>query len=547
MIQRLLITATFLITGVIASNGQCGTYDQTLSLINSISSRQKTFTNTPHTNQSGAISFSWIACGSGWLRIQILVAANTWLEIGYWTGTSCGWRNVSANITPEQLDSAVTAGIGNIEVSLSASDGCVAGVGCATANDPAVNNLRLTYTISFTDFSQNETAVCDGETITFVDETNTPVISRSWSFPGGSPASSTDSIITVTYNSAGTFDVTLFTILACGNDLTTKNNLIVVSESPDATIIVNGATTFCEGDSVLLSASGTAIYQWYFEGNAIPGATDSQMYAALTGTYALAVANSIGCTDSSSNGISVLADPIPVASISINGNSEICDGDSVELVAGQAVAYEWFIDGVLINADSNTYWAAESGSYIVVMVNSAGCSDSLINPANIIVNLLPDATITPVDTLCENSAPVNLESASQGGVWAGTGVAGTTFDPSAVGSGTYTVSYSVQDPNGCSNSSTIDIQVMQCVGLLPLSVEDMKLYPNPTDGMMALDLSLFQNSLEVTILNVEGEELIQVLLGGTQNTVDLHSMSPGIYFVKIESQGQSVIKKLILY
>ncbi len=53
----------------------------------------------------------------------------------------------------------------------------------------------------------------------------------------------------------------------------------------------------------------------------------------------------------------------------------------------------------------------------------------VITTAIILIVPYPDATITPVDTLCEESAPVDLTAHDPGGRWSGTGVTGHRFNP----------------------------------------------------------------------------------------------------------------------
>jgi PKD repeat protein len=51
-----------------------------------------------------------------------------------------------------------------------------------------------------------------------------------WIFEGGTPATSTDTLVTVNYNSAGSYAVTLIAIGANGTDTIVTNNYIQVSE-----------------------------------------------------------------------------------------------------------------------------------------------------------------------------------------------------------------------------------------------------------------------------------------------------------------------------
>jgi len=75
---------------------------------------------------------------------------------------------------------------------------------------------------------------------------------------------------------------------------------------------------------------------------------------------------------------------------------------------------------------------------------------------------IPDATITPVDTLCEFDSNINLTAATEGGTWSGTGIVNAytgEFSPRIAGSGTHTITYLVTAGNDCSSTDTEDIVV----------------------------------------------------------------------------------------
>jgi Zn-dependent metalloprotease/PKD repeat protein len=82
------------------------------------------------------------------------------------------------------------------------------------------------------DFIASATQIYIGETVTFTDLTLENPSSWSWSFEGGTPSSSTAQHPTVTYNSVGTFNVTLVATNAQGSNATTKVDYITVSEKP---------------------------------------------------------------------------------------------------------------------------------------------------------------------------------------------------------------------------------------------------------------------------------------------------------------------------
>ena len=84
----------------------------------------------------------------------------------------------------------------------------------------------------------------------------------------------------------------------------------------------------------------------------------------------------------------------------------------------------------------------------------------VVTTAIILIVPYPDATITPIDTLCVEGSPVTLKAHDSGGSWSGDGVSGNTFDPGAAGVGDHIIRYNITDSNGCSASDQITITVV---------------------------------------------------------------------------------------
>jgi hypothetical protein len=73
---------------------------------------------------------------------------------------------------------------------------------------------------------------------------------------------------------------------------------VTVNKNPNANITAAGATTFCPGDSVILTLTpiGGSTYQWYKGANPIPGATSLSYVAKISGNYKCRVTkNATGC------------------------------------------------------------------------------------------------------------------------------------------------------------------------------------------------------------------------------------------------------------
>jgi PKD repeat protein len=79
------------------------------------------------------------------------------------------------------------------------------------------------------DFNVSQSSICPNMTVQFTDMSSLNPTGWSWSFPGGTPATSTLQNPTVTYPTSGTYNVTLTATNANGSDVETKSAYIVVS------------------------------------------------------------------------------------------------------------------------------------------------------------------------------------------------------------------------------------------------------------------------------------------------------------------------------
>jgi PKD repeat protein len=71
----------------------------------------------------------------------------------------------------------------------------------------------------------SDTFICVNGSITFDGSNSTDATAFSWSFPGGSPSTSTSSAPVVTYNTTGTYTAQLIVTNSCGNDTINYTNI----------------------------------------------------------------------------------------------------------------------------------------------------------------------------------------------------------------------------------------------------------------------------------------------------------------------------------
>jgi PKD repeat protein len=134
---------------------------------------------------------------------------------------------------------SITAGAGTTSITVTAGAIGQNGNITVTATYPcgtsSASTLAVTVisTIPVADFSGSPTTVTVGGSVTFTDLSSPTATSWSWSFPGGTPATSTLQNPTIVYNSIGVYNVSLTATNCIGSGAPiTKNNYITVIAAP---------------------------------------------------------------------------------------------------------------------------------------------------------------------------------------------------------------------------------------------------------------------------------------------------------------------------
>lgn len=225
--------------------------------------------------------------------------------------------------------------------------------------------------------------------------------------------------------------------------------IILIVPYPDATIVP--VDTLCANSAPVTLSAHDPGGTW--SGTGVSGNTFNPAVAGA-GNHAIrySITDANGCTDNDNILITVV--PKPDATITPVGI--LCSSDSVITLKAHDPGGIWSGPGVSGNIFDPA--VAGFGNHIITysITDKNGCSDS--DQITLTV-ATPDATITPVDTLCVNSPPIGLMAHDLGGIWSGMGVTGNTFNPVIAGVGNHVIRYSILNTD-CKASDTTVITVV---------------------------------------------------------------------------------------
>ncbi|MES2621061.1 MAG: PKD domain-containing protein [Bacteroidota bacterium] len=297
-------------------------------------------------------------------------------------------------------------------------------------------------------FTANDQTVCAGTTVTFTSTSTGSPTSYSWIFAGGTPGVSTAQNPTVTYNTAGIYNVSLNVSNSNGNNTSTQTGYITVYPKPVLATTTNPVLCFggSTGSATVTPTGGTPAYTYTWSG----GGSSASITNKPSATYTVSVADSRQCSATASANI---GQPTSALTLQPNASDAICNqpNGSVSVTAnGGAGGYTYLWNN---NATTATVSNVGPGSYSVIVNDANSCTAS--------------ASMTVSTSTSNFSVSISVENATCG-VANGTAVAlpnngnfGITYvwntsansgSISSLAAGTYSVT--VTNNAGCTASAT---------------------------------------------------------------------------------------------
>ena len=266
--------------------------------------REKEFAN--ETDQILPASFFGSANGDG---VSLSVdGGNKWYRLVNLTGTASttAYQTFSYNLTQFAQTNNLTLGddvrIKFQQYGAGRPESPVSGLtGGIAFDDIALTASNSAPVPLFT--SSQPTTGCPGLSVTYTSTSLLNPTSLSWSFPGGTPATSTAANPVVTYAAGGRFAVMLTAANANGTAARTDTGYVVVSGRAPQVAVSASRTAVCPGTSITFTSTTAycpGTYAWTFPGGSPATSADPNptVTYANAGTYTatLIVSNTYGTT-----------------------------------------------------------------------------------------------------------------------------------------------------------------------------------------------------------------------------------------------------------
>lgn len=370
---------------------------------------------------------------------------------------------------------------------------------CSAPNLISTGVLNSTITcVPEADFKYNRSKTCVGTPVTFMDaSTNATATSYTWTFAGGTPASSNAQNPTVVYNTPGVYSVTYRSASSGGSSTpVTKSNII--------TVVTNTASynaSFFEG----------------FESNTLPN-NDWDVFNTSGGAFWQQ------SSDASYGGAFS-------AKLSSVNNTRLAASSMVSPVIDISSLSAPVLNFRLAAAESNT---AHINNLKVFA--STDCENTWIE-----IYSKTGSTLVTTGSTMNPFIPSSL-SQWRGEVVSLSPVAGSNQVK-------FKFTYTRDTVAGASNVFIDNINLSNFTGLHPMEeIASFDVFPNPARESVTINRSshvpatIFITDVLGQVIEIPGEKAGSYTLPVGQNTV----FKPGIYFVSMLVNGSLLTKKLVV-
>ena len=340
----------------------------------------------------------------------------------------------------------------------------------------------------------------------------------------------------ITLNESGNFAVRTRNQFGCTSE---QSDIIAIKVNPlpaSPTVSAGGATTFCDGNRVILTASSPLNVIWS------SGQNDKSIIVTSSGNYAAQARDQIGCLSPYSTVIAVKVNPLPpTPTILANPDRIICEEDKVTLRVDGPYTVFW-------NTGDSTgrIITGLAGTYSAKVRDVNGCISAQAGSTTVELRPLPaPPSINIIGTYTLEA--VSSSNGTQFRWYRGTD--SLTFQSAIIKanqSGLYTARSSITySPTlTCFSHPSTPISFT-----IDLSNRGLSIYPNPNPNkVILLETQEDLVNATVTLFTLYGQQLYTttVPLFNERKQLVLTGLPSGSYLIRVQATNFDVSKRILL-
>jgi len=391
-----------------------------------------------------------------------------------------------------------------------------------------------------------------------------------WFIDGHPVFGATSSSYTSIFSDGDTVSVMMKSNSTCAfpTDTAYSNGIEVIHDSLTALLTMSVLhMPICAGykdtfNAVVTDAGlGSTIY-WYVNGVPVPGAigpryiTDTLhnsdiVYCVLVAPDPCVINDTTVATPIT---MTVIPNIAPTASIALtHGANPGCIDSAITFTAtytgaGSSPTLLWLVnDTVVATGPSAHTQAYHNGDLLTFRIRTTdggcyGLFDTITTPA---VLMIRDSTpVAPLVSLIDNMLVANTAGVY---IWYFNGVIIPGANAQTYHPGTLGYYYAVRDTGNCHSlpSNVIYISLLDVKN--GVSATGLRIFPNPTTGILTFDWGSAKVSTHLTIHNVVGQVMKEEeITNSSRRDVDMSELPPGNYIVSLRGEDGSVSTHKVL-
>lgn len=279
-------------------------------------------------------------------------------------------------------------------------------------------------------FTASATEICVGQTVTFTDTSTNIPAGWTWTFEGGTPSSSTSQNPVITYNSLGTYDVTLVAANYNGTNTIIATDHITVYAYPVVTSTTPASR--CDSGAVTLQATtNVGTVNWFdaATGGNLVGTGTSFTTPSLTSTTTYYVEALNGVCSSARSAVVATVNTTPTIT-STTPTTRCGSGSATISATASAGTIFWYAaasGGTALSSGTNFSPNVTATTTYYVETTLNGCT-SARTAVVVTVNNVPTITSTTPASRCDSGSVTLQATASNGTLsWYNTPTGGTSL------------------------------------------------------------------------------------------------------------------------